>query len=60
MKKTILNLKGVEELNKNQQSKINGGKGMQCRTNGDCDILNSLPGMENEVFFCFWGYCQIS
>lgn len=61
MKKTILNVKGVKELNKNEQAKVNGGVfGMQCRNHGDCQILNSLPGMEYERFFCFWGYCQIS
>ncbi|AZJ34470.1 hypothetical protein [Tenacibaculum singaporense] len=50
-------------LNKKEQKNINGGFGggtMQCSTNSDCDILNSYPGMENERFFCYWGYCQIS
>jgi hypothetical protein len=60
MKKSILNVKGVQQLNKTEQSKINGGTGMQCRRNSDCEVLNSLPGMEYELFFCFWGYCQIA
>lgn len=60
MKKSILKLEGVQELNKKEQSTINGGTGMQCYNHGDCQILNSLPGMEYEEFFCFWGYCQIA
>ncbi|MBC8754778.1 hypothetical protein H2O64_08855 [Kordia sp. YSTF-M3] len=61
MKKSILNVKGVQELDKNEQSKINGGVfGMQCYTHADCQILSSLPGMEYERFFCYWGYCQIA
>ncbi|MEM6718184.1 MAG: hypothetical protein AAF611_02610 [Bacteroidota bacterium] len=60
MKKSILRLEGVQELTKQTQAKINGGFGMQCNTNNDCRVLNSLPGMEYEKFFCFWGYCQIA
>lgn len=61
MKKSILSLKGVQTLNKKQQAAINGGiTGMQCNNSNDCQILNSLPGMEYERFFCFWGYCQIA
>ncbi|MGG6229723.1 hypothetical protein C7448_101369 [Tenacibaculum gallaicum] len=61
MLKNISNLGTT--LNKKEQKFINGGFGggrMQCSSNSDCNILNSLPGMENEVFFCYWGYCQIS
>ncbi|MCH2194342.1 hypothetical protein [Kordia sp.] len=61
MKKNILNLEGVKEINKTEQAAINGGiTGMQCYNHSDCQILNSLPGMEHERFFCFWGYCQIA
>ncbi|WP_430409588.1 hypothetical protein [Kordia sp.] len=61
MKKNILNVKGVQELNKKAQATINGGiTGMQCYNHSDCQILKSLPGMQYEEFFCFWGYCQIA
>ncbi|WP_298516492.1 hypothetical protein [uncultured Kordia sp.] len=61
MKKNILNLEGVQEINKQQQAKINGGFGnMACYNSNDCSILNSIPGMEYERFFCYWGYCQIA
>lgn len=60
MKKSILNLKGVQQLSKQQQAKINGSNtGMACNSSSDCLVLNSLPWFEHEEFFCFWGYCQI-
>ncbi|WP_298427510.1 hypothetical protein [uncultured Kordia sp.] len=44
--KNILNLKGVQELDKTAQAKINGGNtGMQCYHHNDCQILKSLPSM---------------
>ncbi|MEM6685529.1 MAG: hypothetical protein AAF617_07000 [Bacteroidota bacterium] len=60
MKKSILHLEGVQQLSKREQAVINGGFGMQCNSSSDCRVLNSLPGMEHERFFCFWGYCQIA
>ena len=39
MLKSILNLKGVQPLEKNQQQTINGGGGLnsECHSGSDCD-----------------------
>jgi len=36
MLKNILNLKGVQKLEKNEQAFINGGIMIPCSSNGDC------------------------
>jgi len=47
MLKNILNLKGVQKLEKNQQAAINGGGGRRCTPMGEC------PAPE----VCIGGYC---
>lgn len=60
MKKSILNLKGAQELSKNEQKSVNGGKNYACGSIGsvfcnsseDCGTLAN-PGI------CSSGCCVI-
>ncbi|WP_445456742.1 hypothetical protein [Flavobacterium sp. HNIBRBA15423] len=61
MKKSILNLQGVQELSKNEKKNVNGSVAGACRGLGEtgqmCSTHSDCTGSGNPV--CYKGCCNI-